>query len=88
MAITQINGEFSGDFSSRQRELARRCKCGEMNTVEFSEVYMIAFMFSAGLQISEHKLKILESLQSKPEESFEQLSNKSNIIQRGFMFCH
>ena len=67
MAITQRNGESSGDFLARLKEATRYCDFGKLKTVADPEAYMIRFLFIAGLQNSEHKLKVFEHLQQNPD---------------------
>ena len=63
VAISKRNGESSGDFLARLKEAAQYCEFGNLKTVADPEAYMIPFRFIAGLQNSEHKLKVLDHLQ-------------------------
>ena len=67
VAINQRNGESSGDFLARLKEAARYCEFGNLKTIADPEAYMIRLRFVAGLQNSEHKLKVLEHLQQNPD---------------------
>ena len=67
VAITQRNGESSGDFLARLKEAARYCEFGNLRTIADPKAYMIRLRFIAGLQNSEHKLKVLEHLQQNPD---------------------
>ena len=60
VAITQRNGESSGVFLARQKKAARLCEFGKLKPIADLEAYMIRLGFIAGLQNSEHKLKVLE----------------------------
>ena len=73
VAITQRNGESSGDFLSRLKEAARYCEFGNLKTIADPEAYMIRLRFIAGLQNSEHKLKVLEHLQQNPDAAIDDI---------------
>ena len=73
VAITQRNGESSGDFLARLKEAARYCEFGNLKTIADPEAYMIRLRFIAGLQNSEHKLKVLEHLQQNPDATIDDI---------------
>ena len=73
VAITQKNGESSGDFLARLREAARFCEFANLKTVADPEAYMIRLRFIAGIQNSEHKMKVLEHLQQKPDATIDDI---------------
>ena len=73
MAITQRNGESSGDFLGRLKEAARYCEFGNLKTIADPEAYMIRLRFIAGIQNSKHKLKVLEYLQQKPDATIDDI---------------
>ena len=70
-AITQKNGESSGDFLAELREAVRFCEFGKMKTVADPETYLIQLRFFAGLQSTKHKKRILQYLQNKPEATID-----------------
>ena len=72
-AITQRNGESSGDFLARLNEAARYCEFGNFKTIADPEAYVIRLRFIAGLQNSEHKLKVLEHLQQNPDATIDDI---------------
>ena len=51
------------NFLARLKEAARYCEFGNLKTIADPEAYMIRLHFIAGLQNSEHKIKVLEDLQ-------------------------
>ena len=71
VAITQRNGESSGDFLARLKEAARYCEFGNLKTIVDPEAHMIRFI--AGLQNSEHKLKVLEHLERNPDATIDDI---------------
>ena len=73
VAITQRNRESSGDFLARLKEAARYCEFGNLKTIADPEAYMIRLRFIAGLQNSEHKLKVLEHLQQNPDATMDDI---------------
>ena len=73
VAITQGNRESSGDFLARLKEAARYHEFGNLKTVADPEAYMIRLRFIAGLQSSEHKLKVLEYLQQNPDATIDDI---------------
>ena len=73
VAITQRKGESSGDFLARLKEAARYCEFGNLKTIADPEAYMIRLRFIAGLQNSEHKLKVLEHLQQNPDATIDDI---------------
>ena len=52
VAITQRNGESSGEFLARLKEAARFCEFGNLKIIADPEAYMIRLRFIAGLQNS------------------------------------
>ena len=73
VVITQRNGESSGDFLARLKEAARYCGFGNLKPIADPEAYMIRLRFIAGLQNSEHKLKVLEHLQQNPDATIDDI---------------
>ena len=73
VAFTQRNGETSGDFLAPLKEAARYCEFDYLKTIADPEAYMIRLRFSAGIQNSEHKLKVLEHLQQNPDATIDDL---------------
>ena len=73
VAITQRNGESSGDFLARLKEAARYCELGNLKTIADPEAYMIRLRFIAGLQNSENNLKVLEHLQQNPDATIDDI---------------
>ena len=72
VAITQKMGESSGDFLARLRDAAR-FEFSDLKTVADPEAHMIRLQFIAGLQNSEHKMKVLEHLQQKPDATIDDI---------------
>ena len=62
MAITQRNGESTANFLARLSEAGRFCEFGSLKTIADLEAKMIRLRFIAGLENSEHRLKVLEPL--------------------------
>ena len=73
VAITQRNGESSGDIQARLKETARYCEFGKLKTIADPEAYMIQLRFIAGIQKSEHKLKVLEHLEQNPDAKIDDI---------------
>ena len=73
MAITQRNGGSSGDFLAHLKEAARYCDFGNLKTIADPEAYKRRLRFIAGLQISEHKLKVLEHLQQNTDVTIDDI---------------
>ena len=73
MAVTQRNGESSGDNLSRLKEAARYCEFGNLKTVADPEAYMIRLRLIAGLQNTEHKLEVLEHLHQNPNATIDDI---------------
>ena len=73
VAVAQRNGESSGDFLARLKEAARYCEFGNLKTIADPEAYMIRLRFIAGLQNTEHKLKVLEHLQQNPDATIDDI---------------
>ena len=71
VAITERNGESSGDFLARLKEAARYCEFSNLKTIAVPEAYMIRLHLIAGLQHSEHKLKVLEHLQQNTDATID-----------------
>ena len=73
VAITERNGESSGDFLARLKEAARYCEFGNSKTIAVLEAYMIRLRLIAGLQHSEHKLKVLEHLPQNTDAAIDDI---------------
>ena len=73
VAITQRNGQSSGDFLARLKEAARFCEFGNLKTIADLEAYKIRLRLLAGLQNSEHKLNVLEHLQQNPDATIDDI---------------
>ena len=58
---------------ARLKEAARNCEFGNLNIIADLEAYMIRLRFIAGLQSSEHKLKVLEHLQQIPDATIDDI---------------
>ena len=65
VSIVQNRNEAASDFLARLREAARFCEFDQLKTNNDPEAYMIRLRFIAGLENSEHKMKVLEYLRTK-----------------------
>ena len=73
VAVTQRNGESSGDNLARLKEAARYCEFGNLKTVADPEAYMTRLRLIAGLQNTEHKLEVLEHLHQNPNATIDDI---------------